>query len=258
MNAGLDAFLHAPQVLALAGAARVTVVQAMGAQALSNRYYRVHPRRNDRFLGPSPALSALFREVDFTEGVILVNEGRFDDAVELFEGLVAADPDWAAARIRAGATRLARAEGADDAIAVIDDRRAAEAMLVAAVATEPDNEDGLALLVAAREAMGRPEDAVEPLRALVERVPGDRRHRYRLARALVAAGEPVEAIEVLDASITALGPEGVPATVLRVEALIAAGRRNDASVVVADFRDRLPRHPAGAMMQGLLSEGEAP
>jgi len=67
MNAGLDAFLHAPQVLALAGAARVTVVQAMGAQALSNRYYRVHPRRNDRFLGPSPALAALFREVDFTD-----------------------------------------------------------------------------------------------------------------------------------------------------------------------------------------------
>lgn len=198
------------------------------------------------------------REVDFTEGVILVNEGRFDDAVTLFENLVATDPDWAAARIRAGATRLARADRSDDPIAAIDDRRAAEAMLVAAVATEPDNEDGLALLVAAREAMGRPEDAVEPLRALVERVPGDRRHRYRLARALVAAGEPVEAIEVLDASITALGPEGVPATVLRVEALIAAGRRNDASVVVADFRDRLPRHPAGAMMQGLLSEGEAP
>ena len=67
MNAGVDAFLHAPQVMSLAGSARVAVVQVMGAQALSNRFYRVHPRRNDRFLGPSALLSALFREVDFTE-----------------------------------------------------------------------------------------------------------------------------------------------------------------------------------------------
>jgi predicted Zn-dependent protease len=198
------------------------------------------------------------REVDFTEGVILVNERRLDDAVTLFGRLVEADPDWAAARIRAGATLLARADASADAIAAIDDRIAAEAMLVAALENEPDNADGLALLVAAREAMGRPADAVEPLRTLVERVPGERRHRYRLARALVAAGEPVEAVAVLDAAIEALGPEGPPATVLRVEALMAAGRADEAAAVVAGFRDRMPRHPAVSEMQRLIESGARP
>ena len=198
------------------------------------------------------------REVDFTEGVILVNERRLDDAVTLFGQLVEADPDWPAARIRAAATLLARADASADAIAAIDDRIAAEAMLVAALANEPDNADGLALLVAAREAMGRPADTVEPLRTLVERVPGERRHRYRLARALVAAGEPVEAVAVLDAAVQALGPEGPPATVLRVEALLAAGRTDEAAAVAAAFRTRTPRHPAVAEMQRLIDSGARP
>lgn len=65
-HAGLDAFLSAPDVLALAGDARVCVIQLMGAQNLSNAYYRVHPRRNDRFLAASPRLRAMYRSVDFT------------------------------------------------------------------------------------------------------------------------------------------------------------------------------------------------
>jgi len=66
-NAGIDAFLYDPDILTVAKAARLTVVQVMGAPNMSNRFYRVHPRRNDRFLGPSDMLKALFREVDFTD-----------------------------------------------------------------------------------------------------------------------------------------------------------------------------------------------
>lgn len=33
----------------------------------TNAFYRVHPRRNDRFLMPKPALKAMFPRVDFTE-----------------------------------------------------------------------------------------------------------------------------------------------------------------------------------------------
>ena len=198
------------------------------------------------------------REVDFTEGVVLVNERRLDDAVRLFQRLIDDDPDWAAARVRLAATLLARSDSTGDVIAAVDDRVRAESMLVAALENEPGNVDGLALLVAARDAMGRPGDAVEPLRTLVERVPGERRHRYRLARALVAAGEPVEAVAVLDAAIEALGPEGPPATVLRVEALMAAGRADEAAAVVAGFRDRTPRHPALTEMQRLIESGARP
>lgn len=67
VNAGIESFLHEPELLRAAGRARLVVVQAMGAQNLSNRFYRVHPRRNDRFLGPSPLMRKVFPRADFTE-----------------------------------------------------------------------------------------------------------------------------------------------------------------------------------------------
>ncbi|MGO4909191.1 DUF6473 family protein [Pseudorhodobacter sp. W20_MBD10_FR17] len=67
MNAGPDVFLNAPEVLEIASGAVLTVVQVVGAQNLSNRYYTVHPRRNDRFLRASPELQNLYPEVDFSE-----------------------------------------------------------------------------------------------------------------------------------------------------------------------------------------------
>ncbi len=66
-NAGIDAFLNDPAVMEIAANARVTVVQVLGAQNMSNRFYAVHPRRNDRFLNASPLMKQLFRDVDFTE-----------------------------------------------------------------------------------------------------------------------------------------------------------------------------------------------
>jgi hypothetical protein len=67
VNAGVDVYLHEAPILRLATKAEAVVVQVMGAQNITNRYYRVHPRRNDRFLGATPLLQALYRNVDFTE-----------------------------------------------------------------------------------------------------------------------------------------------------------------------------------------------
>ncbi|PSL17542.1 DUF6473 family protein [Shimia abyssi] len=67
VNAGVDVFLAEPSVLDIARKARVTVVQVMGAQNMSNRFYKVHPRRNDRFLGASNMMRMVFREIDFSE-----------------------------------------------------------------------------------------------------------------------------------------------------------------------------------------------
>lgn len=67
VNAGLDAFIGDDSIVDICSAARVTVIQVLGAQNLSNRFYRVHPRRNDRFVRASPMLRSMFREVDFTE-----------------------------------------------------------------------------------------------------------------------------------------------------------------------------------------------
>ncbi len=66
-NAGIDAFVNDPTVMDAAQRARVAVLQVIGAQNLSNRFYTVHPRRNDRFLTASPLLRVIYPEVDFAE-----------------------------------------------------------------------------------------------------------------------------------------------------------------------------------------------
>ena len=66
-NAGLDLVLQDPDLLSAAAGAQVVVMQALPAQNMSNRYYSVHPRRNDRFLRASEALQTLFPELDFSE-----------------------------------------------------------------------------------------------------------------------------------------------------------------------------------------------
>lgn len=67
LNAGPDFYLSDPAALAVAAQARVAVVQVTGAEALTNPYYSVHSRRNDRFLAATPALRGLFPTVDFAE-----------------------------------------------------------------------------------------------------------------------------------------------------------------------------------------------
>ncbi len=67
VNAGVDAYLSDKSLMDICTGARVTVVQVMGAQNMSNRFYAVHPRRNDRFLRASNLLQTIFGEVDFTE-----------------------------------------------------------------------------------------------------------------------------------------------------------------------------------------------
>jgi hypothetical protein len=67
VNGGLDAFLNDPDTLDVARRADCAVVQVLGAQNLTNRFYSVHPRRNDRFVAATADLRALYRDVDFTE-----------------------------------------------------------------------------------------------------------------------------------------------------------------------------------------------
>jgi len=67
VNAGVDVFSNEPTVIDACAKSRVTVVQVVGAQNMSNRFYAVHPRRNDRFVRASTLLKTIFREVDFTD-----------------------------------------------------------------------------------------------------------------------------------------------------------------------------------------------
>lgn len=67
VNAGIDVFRNEPSIIRACSEAAVTVIQIMGAQNTSNRFYTVHPRRNDRFIAASTLMRTIYREVDFTE-----------------------------------------------------------------------------------------------------------------------------------------------------------------------------------------------
>jgi hypothetical protein len=67
VNAGLDALILDEGIRDCAAKASACVIQVIGAHMLTNRYYQVHPRRNDRFLAVKPDLEALFPNTDFTD-----------------------------------------------------------------------------------------------------------------------------------------------------------------------------------------------
>jgi hypothetical protein len=66
-HAGLDLVLGDPAVASATRTAAAIVLQLPGAANMSNRFYKVHPRRNDRFLVAEPTLRRIYPEVDFTE-----------------------------------------------------------------------------------------------------------------------------------------------------------------------------------------------
>lgn len=66
-NAGIDVMLGDPGLARIASGASAVVLQVPCAANLSNPFYKVHSRRNDRFLRAEPSLQGLFAEVDFTE-----------------------------------------------------------------------------------------------------------------------------------------------------------------------------------------------
>lgn len=67
LNAGIDVFLNDEAVLEICRNARVVVLEVMGAHNMSNRFYRIHPRRNDRFIAASSLMRSVFSGVDFTD-----------------------------------------------------------------------------------------------------------------------------------------------------------------------------------------------
>lgn len=66
-NAGIDVLANEGFLIDAVLGAQMSVLQIVGTQNLSNRFYTVHPRRNDRFISASPLLASIYPEVDFSE-----------------------------------------------------------------------------------------------------------------------------------------------------------------------------------------------
>lgn len=83
MQAGIDAVLSTSMTEICSGA-QATVLQILGAPTLSNRFYTVDPRNNERFLRASKSFKALYPEVDF---------GAFDRVDHMLTALARLDAD---------------------------------------------------------------------------------------------------------------------------------------------------------------------
>lgn len=66
-HAGIDAYVRDEDLLGLCQRASVVLMEIPPALDLSNRFYSVHPRRNDRFVQASPMMRRVFPEMDFTK-----------------------------------------------------------------------------------------------------------------------------------------------------------------------------------------------
>ncbi len=67
LSCGVDALCGDAGLQSVLNNADLCVLQAPDVLGQSNRFYRVHPRRNDRFLAPTEDLVSLYPEVDFAD-----------------------------------------------------------------------------------------------------------------------------------------------------------------------------------------------
>ncbi|WP_254442636.1 DUF6473 family protein [Ruegeria arenilitoris] len=64
---GAEALYRDEGLREIADSAEMCILQLPSVAGQTNRFYRVHPRRNDRFVAPAQELVDLFPEVDFTD-----------------------------------------------------------------------------------------------------------------------------------------------------------------------------------------------
>ncbi len=67
MHAGPEVFSSDPEIMAICERASSTIVQLSGVQHISNRFYRVHPRHNDRIIAVTKLLYSVFQDMDFSD-----------------------------------------------------------------------------------------------------------------------------------------------------------------------------------------------
>lgn len=84
LRAGIDAYLTSPGLMDICAMSQATVIQIMGAPNMSNRFYTVDPRHNERFLRASKRFKEIYPEVDFSE---------FDLTSHMLTALARIDPD---------------------------------------------------------------------------------------------------------------------------------------------------------------------
>ena len=182
-NAGIDLVNRSRALQEACAGAAACVVEVMGAANMSNRFYSVHPRHNDRFLMPSHELGRLYPEVDFTEFSFVRHMlGALENlSPERFRLVLAEIRDAWAARMRIfmaglrGPAVLLRISGGIESVPASGGPSDLPVAMIHALADEMD-----AAIVTAVETPGMPRDQLS----------------YGPAEAVAASTQPAPAVHI--------------------------------------------------------------
>lgn len=181
------------------------------------------------------------------EGELQPWESGMQSMVEAIDRALALDPDLAEAHIRRG-NYLAWVHG---------DREGAVSHMRLAMAREPGNPLGLAMIAGWLREHGQYEESIALQRHALANDPLNLVFRYNLAATLIAAGD-LAAAEVEIERLLELDPRSMPAQLLRAEALNLQGRADESLQALQALGESPERRYLMAMAHARLGRaGEA-
>lgn len=180
------------------------------------------------------------RELDYADVVVLVNRGDFRAALKRTRSLADSDPGWPLPRFREAQCLLVLASESDPVDVVLIEQAADAAN--AGIASAPAAAEGHELLGRCLGGLGRWNEAASSFSTCIELAPRVGRHHVQLGDALVESGDPMAAIRLVDRMDAEFG-RSVDAGLVRVRALAAFGRTDEAEALLAQCRRAMPDHP---------------
>ena len=191
------------------------------------------------------------REILFSRVVAHTLAGRREDVVAAADVVIAMEPDWAPPRLRAGLASLALAMSVSPMDSAGIERARMEGERCVNLA--PGDPQSHELLGRALAAEGRWSDALAVFRRCLEMSPSVARYHIAVGDCLVETGSQLEAINLMRRMNTVFG-RSVDATLVEARALAAAGRPVEASRLLRDCRAAIPNHPGITRTEQAIKE----
>jgi len=178
----------------------------------------------------SPEIAKAIRE--FNRGAALLEQYRYPEAAEAFEKVLAAAPDWTAARFNLGLAALNMQEK-QGALKFLEK---AKECFEAVLEKEPGNLHARFCLGLLFQHLGKSEKALECFKAVHEKDPGDPYAAYKYAEGLLGVKRHDEARSVLE-KVVERDPGFISGIYRLAQLYLRAGKRDKAVPLFKRFRN---------------------
>lgn len=240
-----EATFHDPW-MAQAEATRADMSARMGTVAAMAR-----ARKFDQATQAMQSLRTMYgdlREVQLAEATLLFMKGEHDRSASMLNRIIERWPKWFPPNAQQASQYLQRAKrGVGSRIHLTSARSSAEE----AVAISPGKVEGWLLLANVARAQQDDDAALDAFTRAIELAPERSAPRIARAELLSLSGHPQAAINALDDDELVFGPS-LAASLVRVQALMALGRAEEAYTLFEQCRIKAPNHRGVQRMARLL------